>query len=282
MTFAIQALDFQAPDAPQTFVRSLHETGFAVLANHPVTPDQIDAAYAAWGAFYGHQAAEKAAYQTPQADPSGYFPFRSENAKGAAQKDLKEFFQVYPDTPLPDGTTDITRKLYGGLTGLGQTLLGWIEDHTPPKVRQTFSAPLPKMLEGSDQSMLRILHYPAQDNIVVEEGAVRAAAHEDINLITLLIAGSSPGLQAQDASGTWHEVPCDPGMIAVNIGDMLELASGGYYPSTTHRVVNPDSGGGARFSMPMFVHPRPDVALSADKTAGQYLAERLREIGLAS
>lgn len=284
MSFAIQAVDYAAPDAPQTFARSLHETGFAVLKNHPVTAEQIDAAYTAWGAFYAHDAAAKGAYQTPQADPSGYFPFRSENAKGAKQKDLKEFFQVYPKTPLPDGTADITRTLYTSLTTLGETLLAWIEDNTPADVRGTFSAPLPAMLEGSDQSMLRILHYPAQDNIVVEEGAVRAAAHEDINLITLLIAGSAPGLQAQDAQGTWHEVPCDPGMIAVNIGDMLQLASGGYYPSTTHRVVNPETGsaGGARFSMPMFVHPRPDVPLSADKTAGQYLAERLREIGLAS
>lgn len=280
--FAIQAVDCKAADAPRVFTRSLQETGFAVLRNHPVMPEQIDSAYAAWGAFFAQDVEAKAQFQRPQADPSGYFPFRSENAKGASQKDLKEFFQVYPDTPLPTGTEAITRTLYTALTELGLTLLGWIEDNTPAEVRAAFTMPLTAMMRGSDQSLLRILHYPVQEGMVVEEGAVRAAAHEDINLITLLIAGSAPGLQARDAGGIWHAVPCDPGMIAVNIGDMLQLASGGYYPSTTHRVVNPEVGSeGARFSMPMFVQPRPDVVLSDDRTAGAYLAERLREIGLA-
>ncbi len=110
---------------------------------------------------------------------------------------------------------------------------------------------------------------------------MRAAAHGDINLITVLLAGSAPGLEAQDAQGRWHEVPCDPGMIAINVGDMLEMASGGYFPSTVHRVVNPETTGrGARFSMPMFLHPRPEVVLKEGTTADDFLQQRLREIGL--
>ena len=135
-------------------------------------------------------------------------------------------------------------------------------------------------MAGSEQSLLRILHYPpvAKDDRVA---AIRAAAHEDINLITLLVAGSQPGLQAKDTQGQWHEVPCDPGMITINNGDMLALASDNYFPSTTHRVVNPDENSNqSRYSMPMFLHPRPDVALKPDFSADQFLQERLKQIGL--
>ena len=278
--FAIQAVSYTDPEAPAAFTRSLQETGFAVLKDHPITPDRIDRAYAAWGGFFSSE--DKFGFKVKPPSPEGYFPFRSENAKGATAKDLKEFFQVYPNTALPGAVEETTRDLYRDLVALGVTMLEWIETNTPPEVRETFAEPLPDMLRGSENSMFRILHYPGQSGEPPEPGATRAAAHEDINLITLLLAGSAPGLQAQDRTGAWHEVPCDPGMIAVNIGDMLQLASGGYYPSTTHRVVNPESGNtGARFSMPMFIHPRSEVPLSPEKTAGQYLDERLREIGLA-
>lgn len=278
--FSIKAVSFTDPEAPAAFTHSLRETGFAVLADHPITPDRIDEAYDAWGRVFASP--EKGRYQVSPPAPDGYYPFRSENAKGAKAKDLKEFFQVYPNTAMPADVETLTRALYADLVSLGATMLGWIEDNTPAEVRATFSEPLPKMLEGSAMNMLRIIHYPAQDGIVPEPGATRAAAHEDINLITLLLAGSAPGLEAQDREGNWHAVPCDRGMIAVNVGDMLQLASNGYYPSTTHRVVNPpETEAGARFSMPMFIHPRPEVALAADKSANAYLQERLKEIGLA-
>lgn len=278
--FAIQSVSYTDPNAPAAFTRSLRETGFAVLADHPIAAQRIDEAYAAWGEVFGSD--DKTDYQVKPPAPDGYYPFRSENAKGAKAKDLKEFFQVYPATPMPSVVEAMTRSLYDDLVALGLTMLGWIEDNSPADVRAQFSEPLPDMLRGSAMNMLRIIHYPSQDGITPEPGATRAAAHEDINLITLLLAGSAPGLQAQDTAGAWHSVPCDRGMIAVNVGDMLQLASGGHYPSTTHRVVNPATGeSGARFSMPMFIHPRPEVALSPQKTADEYLQERLREIGLA-
>jgi isopenicillin N synthase-like dioxygenase len=136
------------------------------------------------------------------------------------------------------------------------------------------------MVNGSKQNLLRILHYPPIGDDV-EPGEVRAAAHEDINLITLLVTGSEPGLQARDTHGNWHDVPCHPGMITVNAGDMLAKATKGYYPSTPHRVVNPpQQENRSRYSMPLFVHPRPEVSLDEHQTAGEYLDERLREIGL--
>lgn len=279
--FTIEAVSYTEPNAPARLARSLHETGFAILTDHPVAPERIDNAYELWKkAFASRQITDFT--RTPPS-PEGYFPFRSENAKGSPTKDLKEFFQVYPRTAMPAEVEPITRGLYDDLLIIGRTLLEWIEEQTPEAVRSRFSEPLPAMLDGSHQSMLRILHYPAQDDgELPEPGATRAAAHEDINLITLLLAGSAPGLEAKDAAGRWHAVPCDRGMIAVNVGDMLQLASGGYYPSTTHRVVNPEQGNDdPRFSMPMFIHPRPDVALSPQTTAETYLTERLREIGLA-
>lgn len=276
--FDIQTVSYTSPDAPAAFTRSLCETGFAVLTDHPVTPDRIQAAYDAWGGFFNSD--EKHDFIVDPEKQDGYFPFQSENAKGAKAKDLKEFYHVYPEGRVPPSIEDLTRTLYNDLVDIGATLLGWIQDNAPEDVREKFSETLPKMLAGSKMNLLRVLHYPPMEE-APEPGAVRAAAHGDINLITVLVAGSAPGLEAQDTAGNWHAVPCDPGMIAINCGDMLEMASGGYFPSTIHRVVNPEkTQTGARFSMPMFLHPRPEVVLKPGTTADDFLQERLREIGL--
>ena len=122
------------------------------------------------------------------------------------------------------------------------------------------------------QSLLRILHYPPVDG-GTESGAIRAAAHEDINLITLLVAGSKPGLQAMDKSGQWQHISCDAGMITINNGDMLSLATG-CFPSTTHEVVNLSHiWMQSRYSMPMFLHPRPEVELQTGFSADDFLQQ---------
>ncbi len=276
--FDIQTVSFTNPGAPAAFTRSLRETGFAVLTDHPIGPERITEAYAAWGGFFNSE--DKHDFTVNPETQDGYFPFRSEHAKGAKTKDLKEFYHVFPQGRVPDEIAPMTRRLYGDLVAIGATLLEWVQAEAPVEVRKIFHEPLPEMLAGSQQNLLRILHYPALDE-APEPGAVRAAAHGDINLITVLLAGSAPGLQAQDTGGNWHSVPCDPGMIAINVGDMLEMASGGYFPSTVHRVVNPEKAeGGARFSMPMFLHPRPEVVLKEGVTAKDFLDQRLREIGL--
>ncbi|MEM7744130.1 MAG: 2OG-Fe(II) oxygenase family protein [Pseudomonadota bacterium] len=276
--FTIRTVSYTDPDAPTAFARSLRETGFAVLTDHPITPERIEAAYTAWGGFFNSDWKHDWVVDPDRQD--GYFPFQSENAKDAKAKDLKEFYHVYPDGRVPGDLEVETRALHSDLTAIGATLLGWLQAQTPDDVKAGFSEPLPDMLAGSKQNLLRILHYPPVDT-PPEPGAVRAAAHGDINLITVLLAGSAPGLQAQDTQGRWHAVPCDPGMVVINCGDMLEMASGGYYPSTVHRVVNPEkTDTGARFSMPMFLHPRPEVVLKPGTTADGFLQERLREIGL--
>ena len=172
-------------------------------------------------------------------------------------------------------------ELYSNLCEISGTLLSWVEDNCPGEVKNSFSQPLSEMINNSPLNMLRIIHYPplrATDS----PQAVRAAAHEDINLLTILCAATSPGLQASDINGNWFDVPTDPGMIVVNTGDMLQMATNGYFPSTTHRVINPsnDESETSRLSMPLFLHPHEHVQLSKTHTAGRYLTERLEEIGL--
>ncbi len=128
---------------------------------------------------------------------------------------------------------------------------------------------------------MRILHYPPLEGDE-ELGAIRAGAHEDINLLTVLPAANEPGLQVKTKEGDWLDVPCDFGNLIINIGDMLQEASGGYYPSTTHRVINPEGADKtkSRISLPLFLHPKPEVVLSERHTANSYLMERLRELGV--
>ena len=274
----IETIDYQAPDAKQALARSLHNTGFAVLANHAITQERIEAIYEQWGNFFASESKDD--WLRDPENQDGYFPFRSENAKGQIVKDLKEFYHVYEWGRVPPSLEQETRLIHHDLTRLGVELLSWLQDETPAEVKSQFTMPLDKMMSESQMSLLRILHYPPVDE-AAEEGAIRAAAHEDINLITLLLAGSQPGLQAKDKQGVWHDISCDAGMITINNGDMLSLASHEFYPSTTHRVVNPDaSANQSRYSMPIFLHPRPDVMLDKDFSAGAFLQQRLKEIGL--
>lgn len=276
--FNVLAIDQNAPDAPQRFVTSLHETGFAVLHGHQISADEIAGMYDTWGAFFADDG--RFAHANQPGAMHGYYGFKSENAKDSAFKDLKEFYHVYQTCPVPEETEAPTRRFHAKLLEIGAQLLGWLDAESPAEVKAGLSEPLTAMIENSEQNLLRILHYPplADD---VEPGEVRAAAHEDINLITLLVTGTEPGLQARDTQGNWHDVPCEPGMITINAGDMLAKATQGYYPSTSHRVVNPPrQENRSRYSMPLFVHPRPNVRLDAEQTAGEYLDERLREIGL--
>jgi isopenicillin N synthase-like dioxygenase len=276
----VKTVRYDSPTAARDFTQSLLETGFAVLTHHPVAPGLIESTFGEWADFFASEAKHAATYD-PQTQV-GYFPFRSENAKGYSQKDLKEFYHHYPTRKeLPANTRAYTPQLFDALSSLGAELLQWVEANTPAEVRQKFPMRLSDMITDSADVLLRVLHYPPLTG-VEEDGAVRAAAHEDINLITLLPAATAPGLEVKDMQGNWHEVSCDPGMIVINSGDMLKATSQGYYPSTTHRVVNPRGAEArkSRYSMPLFLHPRRDAQLTSEMTAGQYLDQRLREIGL--
>jgi isopenicillin N synthase-like dioxygenase len=281
---------------PESAARALGDafarTGFAVIADHGIDPALIARADAAARALFALPEAAKAALVVAGGGGQrGLTPFGREAAKGAVRADLKEFWHIgrQGDPALPSNiwpeVTDFraaTLALYGALETTGLRILrpiarhlGLPDDHFEAAVT-------------GGNSILRLLHYPP-----VPAGAegLRAEAHEDINVITLLLGAEEAGLQLLRPDGAWASIDVPPGCLVCNIGDMLQRYSGGRLPSTTHRVVNPapDRAGIARYSMPFFLHFRPDYRIETMPggpqhwppiTADAYLRERLHDIGL--
>jgi len=277
---SVAIVDMTSESAEAAFIETLRTTGFAVLRRPPLAPERMQRMATAWRAFFFSD--EKWNYEAEtvaSGNTSGYIPPEvSETAVGHSIKDLKEFFHIVPQTRLPEALRDDARAHLDEAVALGRRLLGWIDAHCgvllPPDLRGHLASSL-----SPEDSLLRILHYPplAGDE---PEGAVRAAAHEDINLLTLLPVSSEPGLQVLGRDGAWQDVPGEPGDVIVNSGDMLQEASGGRMPSTSHRVINPPTATEnlSRIAMPYFIAPRLDVRLSERHTAGSYLHERLEAL----
>ena len=273
----ILTIDYQSSDLGKKLTTSLRNTGFAVIKNHPISHDLIDSIYTEWKDFFSNDA--KKNYQFDLVKQDGFFPYLSENAKDSNVKDLKEFFHIYDWGRYPKELSNNTNLLISEFKKMANKLLSEINFHSPNDIKKEYSMPLNEMIKNSSTNLLRVIHYPPlNDNI--DPSAIRAGAHEDINLITLLVAGSEPGLQVLSQDGKWVDVSTSSDYIVVNIGDMLQECSGGYFPSTTHRVVNPSDKNMSRYSMPFFVHARDEVMLSKKYTAKSYLEERLKEIGL--
>ncbi|MFB2779660.1 isopenicillin N synthase family oxygenase [Shewanella sp. FJAT-51649] len=276
----LETIDYRAADSAKRFVESLRETGFGVLSNHPIDKELVESIYTEWQAFFNSDAKNEFMFNRETHD--GFFPASiSETAKGHTVKDIKEYYHVYPWGRIPDSLRANILAYYEKANALASELLEWIETYSPDEVKAKFSIPLPAMIADSHKTLLRILHYPPMTGDE-EMGAIRAAAHEDINLITVLPAANEPGLQVKAKDGSWLDVPSDFGNIIINIGDMLQEASGGYFPSTSHRVINPEGTDKtkSRISLPLFLHPNPSVVLSERYTADSYLMERLRELGV--
>lgn len=274
----ILRVNYQAGDAKRQFTDSLKETGFAVLYNHPIDQYLIESVYEEWRQFFASD--DKNNYHFKMETQDGFFPQSvSETAKGYDVKDIKEYFHYYEWGQYPSHLSDNTRLLFRQLFDLAKVLLEWVQWSLPDEILKKLSQPLPKMIENSPQTLLRILHYPPLRGDE-PPGAVRAAAHGDINLLTLLVGATKGGLQVKDAGNNWQNVPSDLESIVVNIGDMLEMCTEDYYHSTLHRVVNPEGENVSRLSMPLFLHAHPEAILKPGKTADVFLKERLRELGV--
>lgn len=276
----LSVVDYNAKNAPELFVKSLRETGFGVLKNHPIQQSLVESIYLNWQDFFNNHNKQAFAFDVEKQD--GYFSSEiSEVAKGHTQKDIKEYFHVYPWGRIPDSLKDEILNYYQLASNLASELLDWVEAYSPEDVAKNYSQPLSSMIKDTPNTLLRILHYPPLTGDE-EAGAIRAAAHEDINLLTILPAANEPGLQVQCQDGSWINVPSDFGNLIINIGDMLQEASCGYFPSTTHRVINPTGKAStkSRISLPLFLHPCSDVKLSEQHTQASYLLERLRELGV--
>ncbi len=286
--------------AADRFGDSFRRTGFAVVEGHGIAPETIADAWAMARQFFALPDAVKRRYHVPGgAGQRGYTPFGIETAKGASLSDLKEFWHVgrdlpeghrfadimapniWPDDVLP-GFRPAFQALFRALGDTGLSVLRAIAVHLGQPAN-FFDSPV-----EDGNSILRLLHYPP---VAPDADAVRAGAHEDINVITLLLGAEEAGLQLLSRDGEWLEVPAPEGSVVINVGDMLQRQTGGQLPSTTHRVVNPPAGRRhlSRYSMPYFLHYRPDWLIepfvpNAEMppiTAHDFLLQRLAEIKLA-
>lgn len=270
----IKVVDYTSSNAPKDFVQSIKDTGFGVLTFTGIPQRLIHSVYSDFEVFF-HDDKRKMSRLFATSTQEGYFPFKSENAKDYPVKDLKEFYHYYPNRLTGDPVSPYTRHLTNKLQDLGQEILTWLQEAYPKQSTFNWADSTKK----SQSTLFRVLHYPPLDG-TEEKGAVRAAAHGDINLITLLVSSNAAGLQAQDRDGNWHDVGTDKSCVIVNVGDMMSEATDGYYPSTVHRVVNPVGENVSRYSMPLFMHPNSETRLSERLTAGQFLEQRLKELGL--
>ncbi len=297
-------------DDAQSFSDAIGESfrafGFAIVRDHAIDPQLIARAWELTAEFFALPEAEKRRYHIAGiAGARGYTPFGTEIAKGATDHDLKEFWHVGRDLPpghplaasmppnvwpeRPAGFRETFSRLYAEFDRVGATILSRIAVHLGLGT-DWFD---PAIADGN--SVLRLLHYPPV--AAGEGGAIRAGAHEDINLITLLLGAEEAGLELLTKDGRWVGVAPPEGALVINIGDMLQRLTNHELPSTTHRVRNPsgDRADFSRYSMPFFLHLRSDFrfrtlpqCITADNpdrypvdiTADDYLQERLREIGL--
>ena len=287
------------------FGESFERFGFAVVADHGIDAKLIDRAWDETEKLFALPEKEKRSYhQTGGGGARGYTPFKTEIAKGAKAVDLKEFWHVGRDLPAghrfakdmapnvwpdrPEGFKDTFVELFAAFDTAGDKLLSAIARHL--RLKPDWFDPA----VGDGNSVLRLLHYPP---IPADAKGERAGAHEDINLITLLLGAEEAGLELLDRDGKWLQIKPPEGAMVVNVGDMLQRLTNHVLPSTTHRVANPppERRTKSRYSMPFFLHPAPDFlietlpgCITPDNpnrfpdpiTAHDYLHERLVEIGL--
>ncbi|MEO6169853.1 MAG: 2-oxoglutarate and iron-dependent oxygenase domain-containing protein [Lysobacter sp.] len=301
---------FDDPAQREAFVAELgaayREWGFAGVRGHGIPPAQVARSYEVFQRLFALPEEVKRKYHVAGGGGArGYTPFGIETAKGALHFDLKEFWHVGREIPRdsryaeampanvwPDEIPEFREVAYGlyqSLDALGAKVLSALALHIGLDERW-FDQRI-----DSGNSILRPLHYPPITALEVPNE--RAGAHEDINLITLLVGASAEGLEVLSRGGEWVPFTADADTIVVNIGDMLQRLTNHVYPSTTHRVVNPkgDKARQPRYSTPFFLHPNPDFlidvlpgTITADNpsrypepiTAQGYLEERLREIKL--
>ena len=285
--------------------KAFEEIGFVAVKNHGLNDALCAELYAQVKGFFTLSKKEKEAYEIEGlAGQRGYVSFGKEHAKNKNEGDLKEFWHfgqtVEDDDPIKEEYPDnvqvnelpkfnaVGREVYQKLEATGREMLRAIALHLNLD-ENYFDA---KIHNGN--SILRPIHYPPITH--EPKDAVRAAEHEDINLITLLMGASADGLQVLNKSGEWISVTALPDQIVVNVGDMLQRLTNNKLKSTTHRVVNPprEKWDSSRYSIPFFLHPRSEVSLNclpscisdsnpknfSDITAGEYLEQRIIELGL--
>jgi isopenicillin N synthase-like dioxygenase len=278
------------------------EYGFIILKDHPIHVDLLDQAYSLSQQLFDLPEDRKMQLVTPEGGGQrGYTPFGKEHAKDQSVPDLKEFWHVGRELPVSHKYgQQYPRNIWvDELESFRETFLKMYEalDYCGDIILEALTEPLElesdyfKNMTSDGNSILRLLHYPPIPE-GVDPRCVRAAAHEDINLITILVSASASGLELLDRDGQWLPIETDPNNLIVDSGDMLSRITNEVIPATTHRVVNPEGANTSRYSMPYFIHPNPEAMLSClpsckgegakypDIMAQDFLMQRLKEIGL--
>lgn len=255
---------------------SIERTGFVILdTQHEHFVSLYKALEEVWlNEFFNKSNDFKNDYLAPKDSQEGFFPMMSETAKNYDKPDLKEFFQLYDGNKFRFPASFMVK--FNETLHVRQFLIKHVGYKVLKVLSQDLGVDLESMVHNSGRSLLRVIHYPKIENLSSE--ALRAYEHEDINFITTLPVASVSGLEVKMLDGTWYKVRAEVGQVVVNVGDMIQMLSNGKYKSTTHRVTN-ESPEISRISMPVFIHPKADVNLGP-MTAGEYLDQRLKEIGL--
>jgi isopenicillin N synthase-like dioxygenase len=272
---------------------ALQDFGFACLTDHGVAPDLITEVYAAAEQFFGQSEANKEIAGAGPGGARGHTAFGVEHARDSQHADLKEFFHIGRDSNRwPPGIPKLATVGPALFTALEACAARVLESLA---LAYGLSATVFSEMTRGGNHVLRVLHYPRVP-AGCDPRSIRAAPHEDINLVTLLCEASEPGLEILRPDGSWLAVEAPRGQIVIDAGDMLARLTNGAIPATTHRVINPPTlADRSRYSLPFFAHPRPECDLSvlpnfvsaarpartAPITAGEFLDERLREIGLS-
>lgn len=273
----IPIIHYNNPKVKEKFVDSIRKTGFAVLTGTFIEKELINTVYKDFQNLFNSKE-KKTELLFNKETQEGYFPMKSEKSKDSQVFDLKEFFHYYPNRSTANFATVDMKDLNLQLEYLAVEILGWLEeDYNKNHIKN--SAGWGEMVANSQSTLLRGVHYPPL-RPTDDPRAVRAAAHEDICLITLLPASTEPGLQVKDREGGWIDVGTDINSIIINVGDLLAYMTSNHYPSTTHQVANPIGENKSRYSIPFFLHPHANTPINGDKTAGEFLDERLKELGL--
>lgn len=261
---------------------SLENNGFFVINDHPINLDLIKRTFDIAEEMFNLPYEIKQKYHVPGTNGArGYTPYGIETALNEKVADQKEFWHqgsttntalmsnIYIDEVNNFSDLDV---LYKEFESMGVEILKAFTNF-----KLDYNSDISDAAQNGN-SILRLIHYPPTDGT----NAHRARAHNDVNLITLLIGGNEAGLEAQDKKGNWVECNCDENEIICNIGDMLEIISNEKLNSTPHRVVSKGNEEKSRYSIPFFLHPRPEVMLDAEKTltADQFLTKRLQDIKL--
>lgn len=270
-------VNLQANHSGNFLLHNLKTSGCAVLINHDIPVQLLNDIFEQWGNFFSSK--DKIKWLRTNETDEGFIPINVETAqKGDTLADFKELYQTHYNGQYPTNiNTESTIKLFDALVKLGEKLIGLLDSTFPTSVKNKMCTPLTEMIAGSNNHLIRIIHYPP-----IAKGVTvpRAAPHTDICLFTIVFGATFHGLELQDQTGNWYEPQVNDLSLVIFNSEMLEIATNGYLKAVVHRVkADPNSYTTSRYSLPLGFHPLRQAQLKKNITAIDHLRNRLNEMG---